>query len=201
MSPGPPRPPIECSANQRPASRELSRRLMTRGSSSTCASQALRESPASMGTQIAYTGVSAFVRRTGQPRWLPCCSLMRRALANVEERAARVHAGCGRRHVVVRLVPLRRCDPLEDPGWRSRAVTTNGKNPAGPIRERNLENGCAVRPSPPADVVDEAHIGLVVGAHPGDKRGDLIGAASGGRAPCASPFAAPDPPPLAGATK
>ena len=110
-----------------------------------------------------------------------------RALANVEERAARVHTGSGRRHVVVRLVPLRRRDPLEDPGWRSRAVTTNGEDPAAPIRERNLENGCAVRPSPPADVVDEAHIGLVVGALPADQRRDGVGAAPTGRGPCASP--------------
>src|SRR6266511_1153281 len=55
MSPGAPRPPIEWSANQRPASREPSQRLTTRGSSSTCASQAPRESPASIGSQIAYT--------------------------------------------------------------------------------------------------------------------------------------------------
>src|SRR6266545_608253 len=41
MSPGAPRPPVEWSANQRPASREPS--------------QAPRESPASIGSQIAYT--------------------------------------------------------------------------------------------------------------------------------------------------
>src|ERR671934_2053169 len=55
MPPGPPRPPIEWSANQPPARREPSQRLTTRGSSSTCASQAPRESPASIGSQIAYT--------------------------------------------------------------------------------------------------------------------------------------------------
>jgi hypothetical protein len=53
MSPGVPRPPVEWSANQRPAMREPSQRLTTRGSSSTCASQDPRESPASIGSQIA----------------------------------------------------------------------------------------------------------------------------------------------------
>src|SRR5205814_3837433 len=40
--------------------REPSHRLTTRGSSSTCASQAPRESPASIGSQIAYTVSFAF---------------------------------------------------------------------------------------------------------------------------------------------
>src|SRR5438477_315517 len=110
------------------------------------------------------------------------------ALANVEDRAVRVHAWGGCLHVVVRLVPLRCRDPLEDPGGRPRAVTTNGENPAAPVRERDLENGYAVRPSPLVDVVDEAHIGLIIGALPADQRRDLIGAApAGGRAPSASP--------------
>src|SRR5207249_2017822 len=54
------RPPSERSANHLPARRDPSQRLTTRGSSSTCASQAARESPASIGSQIAYTVSLAF---------------------------------------------------------------------------------------------------------------------------------------------
>jgi hypothetical protein len=123
----------------------------------------------------------------GSRRGCPVRAPVLQALANVEERAACVHAGCGRRHVVVRLVPLRRRDPLEDPGGRSRAVATNGENSAAAVRERDLENGCAVGPSPLVDVVDEAYVGLVIGAHPTDQRRDFIGAAPArGRAPGAS---------------
>src|SRR5581483_12043291 len=109
-----------------------------------------------------------------------------RALTDVEERTVGVDARGGRLDGVVRLVTLRRRDPLEDSGGRRRAVTTNGENACGPIRERDLEDGSAVRPRALVDVVDEAHVGLVIGALPADQRRDFVGAApAGGRAPVA----------------
>src|SRR5712692_4680160 len=88
-------------------------------------------------------------------------------LPNVKKRAVGVNTCLRRSNIVVGLVTLRRRDALEDPGRRSRSVTTHRQDALRAVRERDLENGAAVGPLTLVDVVDERRgRGLKVGELP-----------------------------------